>query len=205
MYTRILAEMGYACVGVDFSPTSIEYARRQAAGNGLEVEYVLRDIREYRSERQFDCIIMTFGEFNVFTRRDAAAILGNCSGVLRENGLFVLETHTFEAVHACGTAPASWHAGGLFSDTPHILLWENIWDGADASALTRYFVVDAASAEVRRYSSFMQAYTAEQYRETLHAASLSPHEILGETVWPPGDYFRGKLQAFVCRKNGVSL
>lgn len=80
-YTRSLAEKGHHCVGVDFSPASIEYARQQSADTGPEPEYILCDIRDNTSERKFDFIIMTFGEFNVFTRQDARAILDNCGRV----------------------------------------------------------------------------------------------------------------------------
>lgn len=146
---------------------------------------------------------MTFGEFNVFTRRDARAILAGCAGMLRQGGLFILEAHTFEAVQAVGSAPATWsrHASGLFSETPYLCLQENTWDAAEAGALSRYFILDAASAEVRCYASFMQAYTTEEYEEMLREADLAVHHIPDENVWPVGADFSGKLRVFACRKN----
>lgn len=203
-YTQALAARGHFCVGVDFSPASIEYARRQAAESGLDVEYFLDDIRAFRSEQPFDCIIMTFGEFNVFTRADAEALLANCAGMLCEGGLFLLEAYTFEAVQAVGMTPASWsrHKGGLFSDEPYICLQENFWSASARSALSRYFIIDAASAGVRRYAAFMQSYSAEEYAEMLHAAALPIRQTLDEETWPAGADFDGKLRVFVCRKEG---
>ncbi len=201
LYTQSLAAMGHHCTGVDFSPASIAYAR-QLAARGPEIEYALRDIREYRSERQFDCVLMTFGEFNVFTRQDATAILGNCSGMLRTGGLFVLEAHAYEAIRAIGSAPASWqrHTRGVFSETPYLCLQENSWDASSASALSRYFIIDAVSATVRRYASFMQAYTATEYYAILREAKLPVQRILDADAWPPGADFSGALQVFACRK-----
>lgn len=160
LYMRALAELGHDCVGVDFSPASVEYARQHVVAGSLKCRHVLGDIRAYKDDRKFDCILMTFGEFNAFTRQDAAAILENCANMLHEGGLFVLEAHTYEAVKALGQAPPTWqrYAHGLFSDKPHLCLQENNWDAAQASALTRYFIVDAVSANVRHYASFMQAY-----------------------------------------------
>jgi cyclopropane fatty-acyl-phospholipid synthase-like methyltransferase len=202
-YMHKLAELGHQCIGVDFSPASIEYARNQATNSGLALEYALCDIRNYTSGQKFDCIIMTFGEFNVFTRQDATAILANCADMLCDNGLFVLEAHTVDAVHAIGAAPATWqrHAHGLFSDKPHLCLQENTWNAEDASALSQYFIVDAATAQVQQYASFMQAYSLEEYREMLQAAKLPVVKILDEEEWPAGCDFQGKLQTFVCRKN----
>ena len=202
LYAQKLAAAGHHCTGVDFSPASIEYARKQAADSGLALEYVLCDIRSYASGQKFDCIIMTFGEFNVFTRQDAGVILHNCADMLREGGLFVLEGHSFEAVRTIGSAPATWqrHARGLFSDKPHICLQENKWNAADSSALSQYFIVDAATAQVQQYASFMQAYLHEEYQEMLRAAQLPVARILDEQEWPAGADFLGKLQTFVCRK-----
>jgi len=206
LYTQKLAALGHQCTGVDFSPASIEYARGQAADSGLTLEYVLCDIRAYTSRQKFDCIIMTFGEFNVFTRQDASAILRNCAGMLRDGGLFVLEAHTFEAIRAIGAAPAQWqrHSQGLFSEKPHLCLQENHWDTADFSALSQYFIIDAATAQVRQYASFMQAYRDEEYQEMLHAAQLPVTAVLDAKEWPAGGEFQGKLQTFVCRKGALN-
>ena len=191
---------------MDFSPASIEYARKQATDAGLALEYALCDIRTYTTEQKFDCIITTFGEFNVFTLQDATAILKNCAAMLHDRGLFVLEAHTFEAVRDVGIAPATWqrHASGLFSENPHLCLQENSWSVEGSSTLSRYFIVDAATATVQQYASFMQAYTLEDYQEILRAANLTGAQILGEEEWPAGLDFQGKLQTFVCRKGSNS-
>lgn len=202
LYTQNMAALGHHCTGVDFSPASIAYARKQAEDSGLALEYALCDVRSYTSGQKFDCIIMTFGEFNVFIRQEAAAILRNCAGMLCDDGLFVLEAHTFEAVHAVGSAPATWqrHQGGLFSETPHLCLQENRWNVDDSSALSKYFIVDAATAQVQQYASFMQAYRPEEYQEMLRSVKLPVVAVLDAEEWPVGADFQEKLQTFACRK-----
>ena len=202
LYTQALAEQGHQCVGVDFSPASIEYARQRSADCDPKPEYILGDIRNYRSNQKFDCIIMTFGEFNAFIRKDAALLLEHCAEMLTENGLFILEAHTYDAVRAMGEAPATWqrHATGLFSAGPHLCLRENSWNAAEASALSRYFIIDAADTAVRQYVSFMQAYRLESYTKMLSSAALPLQRILSEKVWSSGQDFYNKLQTFICRK-----
>ena len=202
LYTQALAEQGHQCVGVDFSPASIEYARQRSADCDPKPEYILGDIRNYRSNQKFDCIIMTFGEFNAFIRKDAALLLEHCAEMLTENGLFILEAHTYDAVRAMGEAPATWqrHATGLFSAGPHLCLRENSWNAAEARALSRYFIIDAADTAVRQYVSFMQAYRLESYTKMLSSAALPLQRILSEKVWSSGQDFYNKLQTFICRK-----
>ncbi|EFL85234.1 hypothetical protein HMPREF0326_01983 [Desulfovibrio sp. 3_1_syn3] len=202
LYTQALAERGHQCVGVDFSPASIEYARQRSADCDPKPEYILGDIRNYRSNQKFDCIIMTFGEFNAFIRKDAALLLEHCAEMLTENGLFILEAHIYDAVRAIDEAPATWqrHATGLFSAGPHLCLRENSWNAAEASALSRYFIIDAADTAVRQYVSFMQAYRLESYTKMLSSAALPLQRILSEKVWSSGQDFYNKLQTFICRK-----
>lgn len=201
LYTQRLAESGFHCVGVDFSPASIEYAKQQAISSSLDIDYVLRDIREYRNDTPFDCIYMTFGEFNVFTRQDGAAIVENCSRMLRKGGTFILEAHTYEAVREIGTAPAAWQrvASGLFSENPYLCLQENTWNIEDSSALSRYFIIDAASAIVQQYASFTQAYTFDEYSGMLDMAGFRTMQALREE-WPSGEDFKDTLQVFCCKK-----
>lgn len=201
-YTQALAALGHQCVGVDFSPASIAYARQQADAAGLAIEYVLADIRNYANERLFDGILMTFGEINVFTRQDACAIVKNCAGMLAEDGFLLLETQSYDAVRAIGETPSSWqrHVGGLFSDAPHVCLQENSWNAADTTALSRYYSIDAASADVCHYASFTQAYTDAEYNDMLRSAGFVLQRGPDAASWPVGEGFQGKLQVFVAGK-----
>ncbi len=154
-YTQRLAEMGHHCVGVDFSPASIEYARKQAGAKNLTIDYQLKDIREYDTERAFDCVMFIFGEFNVFKKEDARTIMKNCRKFLKPGGLLVIEGHYFEAVRDIGLAPASWWSceenSGILSPNPHLCLQENFWDEQSSTATNRYYTIDDAGAEVRMY------------------------------------------------------
>ena len=43
----LLAERGFCCTGVDFSPASIAWARQQAQAAGLDIAYHQQDVRDY--------------------------------------------------------------------------------------------------------------------------------------------------------------
>lgn len=169
LYTHRLAKLGHYCVGIDFSPASIAYARGQSEEAGLECEYIEQDIRTADYGEGYGLVMSIFGEFNVFRPSEARSILEKAWRALESNGLLLFEPHTFEVVVKLGEQPASWHSseGGLFSDQPHLHLQENFWDTEHKVAIQRYFVVDAKSGEVTRYSSSTQAYTNEEYQALL--------------------------------------
>ena len=174
LYAGWLARLGHRCVGIDFSPASIDYAREQAVSEDLPCDYIHADIRSAEYGSGFGFAMLIFGEFNVFSPSDATRIVEKAHSALEEGGMLLLEAHTAQAVRDFGLRPALWYSpeSGLFSDTPHLCLQENFWDDDTGVVTRRYFIVDAATGEVTRYAQSLKAYTTEQYRVILEKAGF---------------------------------
>jgi SAM-dependent methyltransferase len=190
LYTSRLARRGHRCSGIDFSPASIEHARREAAREGLACDYALRDLRDGDFGSDFDLALLLFGEFNAFRRTEAARLLSAAADALAEGGILVLEVHDEALVEAVGGRAPSWHAAdaGLFSDAPYLCLKESAWSAAESAAVERWIVIDVATAEVTVFASNLQAYAGQEYREALRAAGLVKSEAHGSLDGEaPGD------------------
>jgi SAM-dependent methyltransferase len=180
LYTSRLAHLGHQCVGIDFGPASIDYARQQAQGHRLECDYRLGDIRQVDYGDGFDLVMLIFGEFNVFRPDDAALIIQKSRNALRSGGQMLLEVHTFDAVKAIGEEPYIWRTSesGLFSPRPHLLLEESFWHERQRVATTRYYVVDAETAAVDSYAASVKAYTHDDYRSLITSSGFdSPRTV----------------------------
>ena len=169
LYTSQLAKLGHECTGVDFSPASIEYARESARAAGLQCSYQQMDIREADFGSGYDLVMFIFGEFNVFTPKDAKRILAKACAAIQPEGSLLLEVHTFDVIHQMGLGSSTWYSSefGLFSDRPHLCLQEYFWEKSRSVATERYIIVDAQTGRVTRYASSTQAYTQDQYLNTL--------------------------------------
>jgi len=169
LYTNRLAKLGHRCVGIDFSPASIAYAREQAEAAGLECTYIRQDIRTADYGDGYGLVMSIFGEFNVFRPVEARGILERAYRALVPGGFLLLEPHTFETVRKIGEQPSSWYSAekGLFSDEPHLYLQESFWDTEENVAITRYYIIDAVTGEVTRHSASTQAYADKEYRSLL--------------------------------------
>lgn len=174
LYTSRLARLGHACVGIDFSPASISYAREQAEAAGLNCQYLHQDMRTADYGGGYGLVMCIFGEFNVFRPEDAKRILTKAYKALAPNGFLLLEPHTFEKVVELGKQSASWYSteNGLFLDKPHVFLQESCWDEEDRVAIDRYFIIEVATGDVTCHSSSMQAYTDDEYRSLLTACGF---------------------------------
>ena len=137
LYTSRLAKLGHTCVGIDFSPAAIEYARAQADRECLSCEYQLQDVREVHFGTGFDAALLLFGEFNTFSPAEARDLLAAACEALGPSGSLILEVHTEESVRQIGEQPPTWFSTqqGLFSDQPHLCLRECTWHAAARAAI----------------------------------------------------------------------
>lgn len=198
-YTSRLARLGHTCIGIDYSPASIEYAISTTSSDQLACNYFCQDIRQAEYPPGMGLVMLIYGEFNVFRPDDAAIILDKAFQVLKSGGMLLLEPHPFPVVVRLGEAPPSWYSslGGLFSKHAHIVMQENFWDAGVHVSSMRYYVIDAVSGQVTRFAQSMQAYQDDEYRTLLTSHGFEDLQIL------PGLLGEGSPQdliAIVARK-----
>jgi len=91
--------------------------------------------------------------------------------------------------------PSTWYSSqsGLFSEKPYLCLQENLWDDDSHVTIERYYIVDAATGEVTRHSSSMQAYTDEEYRTLLAECGFEVVQFGLPPEWNTGGAEMGLL------------
>jgi len=169
LYTERLSRLGHQCVGIDYSPASIEYARERARRDQLPCVYLEQDIRTAPYGENFDLVSLIFGEFNVFSPSDSRSILERAHAALSDGGILLLEVHTLSVVREIGERDPSWYTAdpGLFSDRPHLCLRESSWDPGQKNTTERYFIVDAQTGVAERHGATIQAYSDSEYQALL--------------------------------------
>ncbi len=167
LYAVRMARLGHSVRGIDFSPASIAHARQHS--DALNCVFELEDIRKANYGQGYDLVMFIYGEFNVFPREQGRAILEKAFSALKPGGLLLLEPSTTEAVRAIANEPREWsaNASGLFSPRLHLVLGEAFWNEPAQVAIKRYYVVDAETGAVERFSSSYVAYTQAELCDQL--------------------------------------
>jgi SAM-dependent methyltransferase len=199
LYTIRLARLGHRCVGLDFSPASIEHAQAEARREGLSCDHELRDLRDGAFGFGFDAALLLFGELHTFDPVDAERVLAAAHRALASGGALVLELHPEAAVRARARRAEAWFSAerGLFCDAPHVGLSEARWDDALHAAVERFLVLPTGSDEVAVYTSTTWAYADDALARRVRAAgfeSVEPHPALSEPSLAEPD-----LLVWVCR------
>jgi SAM-dependent methyltransferase len=87
------AKRGFDVTGVDRTQFLLDRARERAAESGVNVEWVLEDMRKFRRESAFDLVCSMFTSFGYFENPDEdLLVLRNILGSLRPGGIFLIET-----------------------------------------------------------------------------------------------------------------
>ena len=194
-----LARRGHTLTGVDYSPASVAHARKTAERDALKVTVIEGDMRTTEFAGPYDAAMLIAGELNTLQPVEARDVVRRVVDALEPGGHFLIEVSTYESTQRGGHERQRWYGmpSGLWSDDPHMVLEESFWDEETETATARWFAVDAASGEVRRYAATYQAYTNDGYRELLSSAGLAEIrelEAMGEGTADP------KLTVFVASR-----
>ncbi|OMI04911.1 hypothetical protein BSN85_25840 [Bradyrhizobium brasilense] len=93
-YGRIanrLAKRGARVAGVDISRVLLNKAESDAAESGVDVEYVLGDMRSLPWRDQFDAAFLWYGAFGYFDDADNERVLCEAASSLRSGGRLLIE------------------------------------------------------------------------------------------------------------------
>jgi SAM-dependent methyltransferase len=100
LYTTRFAAAGAEVTGIDFSRRSIAHAREQARDRGLDIEYLLGDYLEYRSDRSFDLITLIYCDLCPLSPQQRRTLLEAFRDHLAEGGSILLDVFSLEAFAA---------------------------------------------------------------------------------------------------------
>ncbi|OMI04903.1 hypothetical protein BSN85_25940 [Bradyrhizobium brasilense] len=101
-YGRIanrLAIKGARVAGLDISPALLKKAKLDAAQSGVDVEYVLGDMRSLPWRDQFDAAFLWYTSFGCFDDADNERVLCEAASSLRDGGRLLIDsTNPFAAL-----------------------------------------------------------------------------------------------------------
>jgi SAM-dependent methyltransferase len=87
-----LARRGFSVSGVDRTRVYLAQAREQAAEEGLDIEFIEQDMRDYVRPDSFDLALSLFTTFGFFEEAaDNQQVLANVYTSLHEGGVLVME------------------------------------------------------------------------------------------------------------------
>jgi SAM-dependent methyltransferase len=98
-YAIPFAKSGFAVTGVDLTPFLLDRARAYAGAEGVDVEFVTGDMRDFLRPDAFDLVLSMLTSFGYFDDDDEnLAVARNIFESLKPGGVFVFDTYGKEII-----------------------------------------------------------------------------------------------------------
>jgi SAM-dependent methyltransferase len=111
-HAREFARRGIAATALDFSRPMCDYAARRAAEDGVAVDVVEGDMRNFDVGRRFDLIVLLLDSIgHLLTLDDAIANMKACTRHLAPGGVYIIDmAHPAETFAPASTTSYEWEA-----------------------------------------------------------------------------------------------
>lgn len=178
LYSSRLAKRGYSVTGIDFSQRSINYARKKAKENELDIKYIYQDYLTIDFESEFDVIMLIFCDFGAVTNSERDILLKKIYKALKSGGLFIFDVFTDKKKDESDLG-RSWELtkDGFWNKKPHLALTETFLY-SEADTFLDQTIVITEDEEINIYRLFNHFYT-----------KLTMSKVLDEFGFRKYDYY----------------
>ncbi|HUX19926.1 MAG TPA: methyltransferase domain-containing protein [Spirochaetia bacterium] len=161
--------------GLDYSTTSIDYAKKRAGELNHQIDYRLADYRSCELPGPNEIITLIYGGFCCITNAERDDLLRRVRAALVPGGLFVFDVFTSEYVER---TPVSWYLklkDGFWRPGLHLVVERKFEFPYADTHLDRYVVADIKHG-VLTYNLWKHYYTQESLTKVLEDAGF---EVVG--------------------------
>jgi SAM-dependent methyltransferase len=177
--TLELARRGFTASGVDITASYLETARDDAAYEGLAIEFIQDDVRNFKRKNAFDAAVNLYNSFGYFENPlDDLLFLRNAHFSLKNGGALIIDVLGKE-IATRDYVEAEWFERAGFTvltECSPADSWASVWN--------RWILIKDG---MRREKTFVQRlYAASELRTLLKTAGFSSVELYGD--WDESPY-----------------
>jgi SAM-dependent methyltransferase len=181
-----LARRGFKVTGVDRTTSYLQEAKKKADAEGLDIQFIHDDMRDFCQPNAFDALINVFTSFGYFeAAADDKRVLENVYESLKEDGKFLIDIMAKEVL-ARIFQEKRW-----FEEDGAIILEEAKLSEDWSSVESRWIIIRDGSRDEFRFS--LRLYSAAQLSELLKSCGFSKVEIYGDLSGSPYDQTAKRL------------
>ena len=187
LYANRLAQKQAEMTGIDFSERSIQYARDDAAREGLSVNYVKQDYLDFDTDERFDLILMIMCDYCALSTLQREKMLKKFNSLLKPGGYVLLDVYSLQAFKA-KTEIAIYEPNlldGFWSPNPYFGFLNVFKYESEKVSLDKYTIVEAD--RIRTVYNWLQYFTPEGLEKEMGASGLHIESIYADVTGSPYD------------------
>ena len=182
LYSSRLAKRGYSVTGIDFSQRSINYARKKAKEDELDIKYIYQDYLKIDFESEFDVIMLIFCDFGVLTNSERDILLKKIYKALKPGGLFIFDVFTDKNRNESDLG-RSWEItkDGFWDKKPYLALTETFLY-SEADTFLDQTIVMNEDEEINIYRLFNHFYTKSTLSKVLDKFGFRKYDYYSDVT-----------------------
>jgi SAM-dependent methyltransferase len=154
-----LSARGAEVTGIDATQQFLDIAKADAQRSGLRVEYMLGDVRDLTSLKQFDAVVSWFTSFGYFDDDQNRAVLLEAFGSLTDGGKLLIELNQKDAVLT------NWAPVSVTHEGQAIMIDERTFDPITSRSICDRTII--REGQVRRFQFFVRMFSFVELRDWL--------------------------------------
>lgn len=177
-----LARRGYAVEGLDVVASVVAHARARAAELGVNVRFVLGDMRSLEVEPRFDAILIMNSSLGFFDDATNEEVLANAARLLVPGGRLLIQClNPYQISAYLNTFRSGWYPVGR-----GYILREAHFEPREAALVIRYrYIEPEQGLDVEHPGDHIRLYGFPELRAMLERVGLRLHSVFGDTILPP--------------------
>lgn len=181
LIARELTKRGRKVTGIDFSSSSVTYAREKAAAANLPIRYIEGDYltADFAGDEGngYDLAVMVSFDYGVLAPKQRAHLLKEVHSALRPGGALLLDV--FTTIRPTETGHRSWETGkgGYWSSDEYLLL-NHLWQYEGAIHCMQSIVLNAGG--IRVFHIWEHLFTPDELIREMAAAGFQTPTLYGD-------------------------
>ncbi|MFW5808647.1 MAG: class I SAM-dependent methyltransferase [Spirochaetota bacterium] len=187
LYTIRLAQSGARVTGLDFSSSTIAYARKEAERAKHDITYINTDYLTYEADGKYDLITMIMCDFCVLSPVQRKKLLSSFRTMLAPGGSILLDLYSnshFEA--ASDAAEYGYNYMDGFWAPNEYFCFKTTFTYQDEKLILDLYTIYEPDRKLTVYNWF-QCFSIDALTQELNASGLSVVQLLGDVAGKPCD------------------
>lgn len=181
LYTERFAKMGYQVTGIDFSERSIDYAKKAAKQQKLDISYYCRNYLNMDLDMNFDMSNMIYCDYGALSTEDRRSLRNYVYQHLNAGGRFLFDAFSMEFYHQFkeGTSWELCPEGGFWSGDEYILFQGNYKYEGYVTLEQRILMTDD---KITPYYLWNTCFTKESLIQEVEETGFKVIEVFGDVA-----------------------
>jgi 2-polyprenyl-3-methyl-5-hydroxy-6-metoxy-1,4-benzoquinol methylase len=187
LYTTRLAKSGAKVTGIDFSERSIEYAKKVADREQLNISYMKQNYLDFETEDRFNLVLMIMCDFCALSPKQRKGLLSKFHRILKPGGSVLLGVYSISAL-ARKKEMAIYEVNllnGFWSPNKYYGFLNTFKYDQEKVTLEKYTIVE--EKRIKTVYNWLQYFEPKELEREFKDAGFSFEELYSDVAGTPYD------------------